>query len=377
MAGLGVPRQRRRRRPSTTSVHLVYKVETHNSPSALDPYGGAITGIVGVNRDPVRHRARRRAAGQRLGLLLRLAVLRRASCPRACCTRGGSATACTEGVIDGGNQSGIPYGRGLGALRRPLPGQAAGLLRHRRLAAGHRGRTARRARRARGPATDRDDRRADRRRRHPRRDLLLGGARRERAGPGGADRRPDHAEADVRLPARGARPRAVQRDHRQRRRRALVLGRRDGAGARAAPGSTWRGAAQVRGPGALGDPGLRGPGAHDAGRAARSSIERVPRPGRGGARSRRRCSASSPTTAASTSPTATRRSACLDMEFLHDGAPDLDLAARWQPAALRRAAGAAARGSRTRRCRDAGAGSTSARARPRRATTTTRSRGSA
>jgi phosphoribosylformylglycinamidine synthase subunit PurSL len=28
------------------------KVETHNTPSALDPYGGALTGIVGVNRDP-------------------------------------------------------------------------------------------------------------------------------------------------------------------------------------------------------------------------------------------------------------------------------------------------------------------------------------
>lgn len=27
------------------------KAETHNSPSALDPYGGALTGIVGVNRD--------------------------------------------------------------------------------------------------------------------------------------------------------------------------------------------------------------------------------------------------------------------------------------------------------------------------------------
>ncbi|MCK5679195.1 phosphoribosylformylglycinamidine synthase, partial [bacterium] len=27
------------------------KVETHNSPSALDPFGGSITGIVGVNRD--------------------------------------------------------------------------------------------------------------------------------------------------------------------------------------------------------------------------------------------------------------------------------------------------------------------------------------
>lgn len=33
--------------------NICYKVETHNSPSALDPYGGAITGIVGVNRDPL------------------------------------------------------------------------------------------------------------------------------------------------------------------------------------------------------------------------------------------------------------------------------------------------------------------------------------
>ncbi len=33
--------------------NLCYKVETHNTPCALDPYGGAITGIVGVNRDPL------------------------------------------------------------------------------------------------------------------------------------------------------------------------------------------------------------------------------------------------------------------------------------------------------------------------------------
>jgi phosphoribosylformylglycinamidine synthase subunit PurSL len=32
-------------------VDLCIKVETHNSPSALDPYGGALTGILGVNRD--------------------------------------------------------------------------------------------------------------------------------------------------------------------------------------------------------------------------------------------------------------------------------------------------------------------------------------
>lgn len=33
------------------NVDLCIKVETHNSPSALDPYGGALTGILGVNRD--------------------------------------------------------------------------------------------------------------------------------------------------------------------------------------------------------------------------------------------------------------------------------------------------------------------------------------
>lgn len=33
------------------SVDVCIKVETHNSPSALDPYGGALTGILGVNRD--------------------------------------------------------------------------------------------------------------------------------------------------------------------------------------------------------------------------------------------------------------------------------------------------------------------------------------
>ena len=37
----------------TDDYSICYKVETHNSPSALDPYGGAITGIVGVNRDPL------------------------------------------------------------------------------------------------------------------------------------------------------------------------------------------------------------------------------------------------------------------------------------------------------------------------------------
>lgn len=33
------------------NLNVCVKVETHNSPSALDPFGGAITGILGVNRD--------------------------------------------------------------------------------------------------------------------------------------------------------------------------------------------------------------------------------------------------------------------------------------------------------------------------------------
>ena len=55
-------------------IDLAYKVETHNSPSALDPYGGAMTGIVGVNREPDEHRPGSRAADQCLGILPGLPV---------------------------------------------------------------------------------------------------------------------------------------------------------------------------------------------------------------------------------------------------------------------------------------------------------------
>ncbi len=33
--------------------HACFKVETHNRPSAIEPYGGASTGIGGVIRDPL------------------------------------------------------------------------------------------------------------------------------------------------------------------------------------------------------------------------------------------------------------------------------------------------------------------------------------
>lgn len=90
-------------------VHLVYKVETHNSPTALDPYGGSITGIVGVNRDPL---------GTGLGGNLLLNVWGYCfgspytdpeDVPKGLFHPRHLRDQVHKGVIDGGNQSGIPY----------------------------------------------------------------------------------------------------------------------------------------------------------------------------------------------------------------------------------------------------------------------------
>ena len=82
------------------------------------------------------------------------------------------------------------------------------------------------------------------------------------------------------------------------------------------------GAAQVPGAGAVGDPGLRGAGADDAGRPARRSSRRSS-PSRGSARWRRPTSASSPPSPRSRCSTGDRTVALLPMEFLHDGDPEL------------------------------------------------------
>jgi phosphoribosylformylglycinamidine synthase len=92
-------------------IHLVYKVETHNSPSALDPYGGAMTGIVGVNRDPF-------GTGRGADLLVNVWGYCFASpfylgeLPKGLLHPRRVRNGVHWGVIDGGNQSGIPYGRG-------------------------------------------------------------------------------------------------------------------------------------------------------------------------------------------------------------------------------------------------------------------------
>jgi phosphoribosylformylglycinamidine synthase subunit PurSL len=91
--------------------NLVFKVETHNSPSALDPYGGAMTGIVGVNRDPF-------GTGIGAELLYNVWGYCLASpfhdepLPEGLLHPRRIRDGVHLGVIDGGNQSGIPYGRG-------------------------------------------------------------------------------------------------------------------------------------------------------------------------------------------------------------------------------------------------------------------------
>jgi len=86
---------------------IVFKVETHNSPSALDPYGGALTGIVGVNRDGM-------ATGMGARLIFNTDVfcfaspfLEKELPPRLLHPRR-IFEGVVEGVEHGGNKSGIP-----------------------------------------------------------------------------------------------------------------------------------------------------------------------------------------------------------------------------------------------------------------------------
>ena len=91
---------------------IAYKVETHNSPSALDPYGGAMTGIVGVNRDPM---GTGRGADLMInvwGYCLGSPFTSEKQMPDGLLHPRRLRDGIHKGVIDGGNQSGIPYGLG-------------------------------------------------------------------------------------------------------------------------------------------------------------------------------------------------------------------------------------------------------------------------
>ena len=91
---------------------LVYKAETHNSPSALDPYGGAMTGIVGVNRDPMGTGIGSELLINTWGYCLGSPFTNPEEVPEGLLHPRRIRDGVHQGVIDGGNQSGVPYGLG-------------------------------------------------------------------------------------------------------------------------------------------------------------------------------------------------------------------------------------------------------------------------
>jgi phosphoribosylformylglycinamidine synthase len=96
---------------------ITHKVETHNSPSALDPFGGAVTGIVGVNRDTLGFGMGAKPIANYYGFCLadprvekKLFKGKNSTQPMLSSYR--IMTGVIDGVNAGGNQSGIPTPQG-------------------------------------------------------------------------------------------------------------------------------------------------------------------------------------------------------------------------------------------------------------------------
>ncbi len=93
--------------------HVVcFKAETHNSPSALDPYGGAITGIVGVNRDIIGTGRGARPIFNTDVLCFGEPDTPADQIPAGLMHPRRIMAGVHAGIIDGGNQSGIPTAAG-------------------------------------------------------------------------------------------------------------------------------------------------------------------------------------------------------------------------------------------------------------------------
>lgn len=96
---------------------ITHKVETHNSPSALDPYGGAITGIVGVNRDTLGFGLGAKPIANTYGFCFaspfeKREIFRDKRKKEKLLSAERIMSGVIEGVNAGGNQSGIPTPQG-------------------------------------------------------------------------------------------------------------------------------------------------------------------------------------------------------------------------------------------------------------------------
>ena len=194
----------------------VFKIESHNHPSFIEPYQGAATGVGGIIRDIFTMGARP------IALLnsLRFGVARRAGHAAAARGRRRRHRRLRQ-------QHRHPDGRRRDRVRAVVRRQSARqrlLPRHREGVGHHQGRRVGR----RQPRLLR--RREDRPRRHPRRDDGVGGVRRQVGGEaaGGAGRRSVHGEAAARGLPRGDADRRARRHPGHGRGRADLLDDRDG-----------------------------------------------------------------------------------------------------------------------------------------------------
>ena len=107
---------------------ITHKVETHNSPSGLDPFGGAVTGIGGVNRDAIGFGLGAKPIANIYGFcvgdpensaeLFRDAERKQALLPTRRILEG-----VVRGVNVGGNRSGIPTPLGFVAIHPSFKGK--------------------------------------------------------------------------------------------------------------------------------------------------------------------------------------------------------------------------------------------------------------
>ncbi len=92
---------------------IAYKVETHNTPSALDPFGGSITGLVGVNRDALGFGLGAKPIANFYGFCLadpndKAELYRDKNLRQPMLSSRRIMDGVIAGINSGGNQSGIP-----------------------------------------------------------------------------------------------------------------------------------------------------------------------------------------------------------------------------------------------------------------------------
>ncbi len=100
---------------------IAVKVETHNAPSALDPYGGALTGVLGVQRDVM-------GTGLGANPIANLDVLcfgfpEEKDVPKGCLHPKVIYQGVVKGIEDGGNKMGIPTVNGSIVFHRKYTGR--------------------------------------------------------------------------------------------------------------------------------------------------------------------------------------------------------------------------------------------------------------